>query len=420
MPDTVVTIPGVGDVAFPDTMTPAQIDAAAKKLYDEAQPKPRSWTDTAVDALPMVGGTVGGILGGLSGIPTLGLGSVPGAITGATTLGAGGEALKQLINRSRGVEAPASPLDAAKDIALQGGIQGGAEAVGGLVTKGLTTGANAVYRGYLKPSLAGNKLAKAGQIVQTALDEALPITRGGTQKAQRVISELRAKVDDIIASTPGVIDLKQLADRVRGFARQRYFKPGADLTDYQQALGVADKLDMHPALGLPPGARPTRVDVPLTTANETKRALDTSIKEAGFGVPTGAKKTTEKFARTALKQGLETKAPDIGPLNARESKLIDAAQAIAKAVEREANQSKLYGVKTLAALGGGGAAGAASGDPYVGAAVSMAGRRLLETDAMSWTSILAHRFAKELGVGMSSALRLAEYVTKSPTTSPRE
>lgn len=44
-----VTIPGVGDVTFPDSMSPDDINAAAKRLYTEAQP--RSWSDVAHDAV---------------------------------------------------------------------------------------------------------------------------------------------------------------------------------------------------------------------------------------------------------------------------------------------------------------------------------------------------------------------------------
>jgi len=40
MADKVIDIPGVGPVAFPDTMTPDEIDAAAAKVYREAQAQP--------------------------------------------------------------------------------------------------------------------------------------------------------------------------------------------------------------------------------------------------------------------------------------------------------------------------------------------------------------------------------------------
>ena len=36
MPQQVIDIPGVGEVEFPETMADAEVQAAAKKLYDEA------------------------------------------------------------------------------------------------------------------------------------------------------------------------------------------------------------------------------------------------------------------------------------------------------------------------------------------------------------------------------------------------
>ena len=375
-----------------------------------AQASP-SLIDRAVDALPMLGGAAGGIVGGIGGtVAGMGVGGVPGAIGGATLGGGLGESLRQLANRARGVEAPASASEAALDIAKEGGIQGGMEALGGAITKGASAGAKAVYRGYVKPSLAARSVAKAPAIVETALQEALPISHGGAVKGQAVIDELRTQVEDILAKAPGTVDLHQVADRVRGFARQRYFKPGVDTADYQMALGVADKLDQHASLGLPPGAKPTRVDVSLADANEAKRGLYTSIKEAGFGTPQGAKKSTEKFAAHELRTSLERAAPAITPLNARETKLIDAAKAISRAVEREANQNQLYGVKSLAsgALGGAGMALGAGGPLALGGA--MATRAALHPAVASRAAILANRFSKELGVSAASAARLADYV----------
>jgi hypothetical protein len=46
MPEQIIDIPGVGVTAFPESMTPEQVSAAAKKLYDDAQPKPMTGTPT--------------------------------------------------------------------------------------------------------------------------------------------------------------------------------------------------------------------------------------------------------------------------------------------------------------------------------------------------------------------------------------
>jgi hypothetical protein len=251
----------------------------------------------------------------------------------------------------------------------------------------------------------------ADAIVQTALDEALPISRTGAHTGNRIIGELRQEVDRVLAKTKGTVDLHQVAERVRAFAKQRYFKPGVDTADYQQALGVADKLDQHAALKLPPGAKPSRVAVPLSAANEAKRGLYTSIKEAGFGTPQGAKKSTEKFAANQLKTGLERATGGatgkVATLNARESKLIDATKAIARAVEREANQNPLYGVKTLVAGAAGGLSFVIDQDPAGAAAYALATRALLHPAVASRAAIVASRAAKSLGISATQAARLA-------------
>lgn len=371
-----------------------------------AAPKERTWTDTAVDLLPTAGGLVGGIAGMAAG-PV-------GAVGGATLGGAAGEAYKQLINRARGEAAPGSMTEAASNIATQGGMQGAAEAVGGVVAKGASKAAGAVYRGYLKPSLSQQMAPRANQIVQTALDEALPISRGGVTTANKVIKELRAEVDDVLKNTPGSVDLHQIAEKVRAFARSRYNKPGADPGDFAAAMDVASKLDAHPSLGLPPGATPTRVNVSLSKANDVKRALDTSVKETGFGVTTGAKKSTEKFARHEINQDLQAKAAKIAPLNARESKLIDTAKTIARAVEREANQNQVYGVKSLVAGMGGGAAYGSGQSPENAAAVALALRAGFHPAVASRAAIVAYRLSKELGITAAQATRLAVHALEQP------
>lgn len=55
MADTVIDIPGVGPVAFPDSMTEAQINAASTRLYKNAnvgakQPPVTSWVDSVKSA----------------------------------------------------------------------------------------------------------------------------------------------------------------------------------------------------------------------------------------------------------------------------------------------------------------------------------------------------------------------------------
>lgn len=273
---------------------------------------------------------------------------------------------------------------------------------------GLQSAGRAVYRGYLKPSLAGNSINDARQIVQTAMDEWLPLSKGGKEKAEQIIGDLKGQVDRILKAKEAVlnkvpggkIDLHDIAESVRQFARDHYYKPGRPVEDFEAAFKIADNIDAHPTLQ---GATETG----LTKANETKRALGESIGDRNFGMERGPSVEAEKHGRYALRKELEAKAPSIGPLNARESKLIDAARAIHRAVEREANQSMSHGVKTLVAGAGGLEEYRRTGDPWTAAAKTLVGRAVLSPEVFSRLALLTYRIGKLPGVAPASAARLA-------------
>jgi len=89
MPDKVIDIPGVGPIAFPDSMSDDQMNAAAAKLYREANPEhppvdpKHSWVATARDWLSTAGDVATGAVKGaihsgqaLTSVPVL-----PGGIS---------------------------------------------------------------------------------------------------------------------------------------------------------------------------------------------------------------------------------------------------------------------------------------------------------------------------------------------------
>lgn len=395
---------------FPDDATDAEISEALSAPPPTARgpEKTKSWTDMAVNALPMIGGAVGGVLGAMSGIPTLGLTSGPAAVAGAGLLGAGGEAAKQLINRARGQDAPTTPGQAATDIGLQGATQAGAEVVGQGVSKALTGAGRMVYRGFLKPSLAKQSLGKANQIVETALQEALPVTKSGSAKAHGLINDLRGEVETMVdrASAKGeTVDLGAVAQRVRIFARQKYFRPGRPLEDYEAALKVADALDAHPSLN-------GTTEVPLRTAQEMKVDMGQAIGDQNFGLERGAVKTTQKVARSELRRQVElgTAAEGEGAvkgLNAREGRLLDAAKAIARAVGREENKSPLIGVNTMISGAVGTGTYAKTKDPYQAAVNTLATRMALTPAVASRAAIVAYKLGQMSPTVPATIARLA-------------
>lgn len=394
----------------------AELDAMFAQVADPATPA-RTWTDTAVDALPMIGGTLGGVMGGIGGTAFgVGVGGVPGAVGGAALGGGAGESARQLINRARGKAAPGTPGAAAGDIATAGAIQGGAELLGQGVVKGASAVGRGLYRGYLKPSLAKASIGKADRIVETALQEGLPLTKGGVSKANRVAAELGAQVDDLLRQADAAgetVDLRTVANKVRTFADARYFQPGRPSADYDAAMKIADSLDLHPSLN-------GQTVVPVSVANKVKRGIWQSLGENSFGVERDATKTAQKVAGRQLRVAVERGADAaglgaVGPLNARQGALLEAARALTRAVGREANKNQVTGWTPLIAGGlVGGTEFARTGDLYTAAVKAIATRTALDPAVMSRAALVAYRLGQTSGAAPALVARLAIQAAQEP------
>lgn len=397
---------------FPDDATDAEIATALEGIEKQPSlmaPKP-SWGDVAVNAIPSVGGTVGGIAGGV-------LGNIPGAIGGAMAGGGIGEALRQLVDRFRGIEGGQSnDIDRSIAIGKEAGLQGLAEGIGAGASKFvIQPAAKAVMRGYLKPSLAGVKIDKAREIVQTALDEALPITAGGERRAGRLITDLNKQINGALQGVKGKVDPKTVADKVRAFAKAKYYKPGVSDADYQAALEVADSIDKHASMQLPNGARVTKVNA--TGANEIKQAVRPNSRAYGQrgSAPEAA---TRKVAGSEMRQAIEDTAKaegvtDVGAKNAREGRIIDAQEAIKRAAGREENKGlNPTAVPNLIAGAFGGAEYARERDPASAIATSLAIRAALSPALMTRAAILASKIAKN-GYTPAAAARIAIETVRS-------
>jgi hypothetical protein len=371
------------------------------------------------DNLPAIGGTIGQIIDGPGG-----------AFVGGLTA----ERMRQYANAATGVEPLPGQLDASGRMLLQGAEQAGLAYAGEQVPKALTAGAQAVYRSYLKPSLAGKMLPKAAEVVNTALREGLAIGERGAAKAEQIISGLNDQVQELLKNSTGEIDLHEVADRVRMWATKTFYKPGVAEGDYEAALKVADSLDKHATLEVTKQVPVTKTvnssivdesgkpftrevttnknvtsyrrNVPMTEAQSSKQGLQYSARNA-YGVQSEATTTAQKVAGSELRQAIETQVPKVGPLNARESKLIDAAEAIDRAIGREANQYKIHGGKAIVAGIIGSEEGARTGDPWSAAVKAAAVYYGLQPGVASRAAIVASRLGRMSGVAPASAARIA-------------
>lgn len=410
-----------GEVEMRAKLTPAELGRLSKLQGDaETMQSPRTWTDVAVDALPAVGGALGGIVGGIGGtVAGMGVGGVPGAIGGATLGGGAGEAMRQLVNRARGVEAPDTPLEAAKDIGVAGAVNGALEGVGATVGPAIAKGAKAVYRGFLKPSLSARLGPKAGQIVETAIRESLPVTESGAAHAEALIKELNAEVDDVLANTTGTVDLGAVANRLRQWAQSQYNRPGRAASDLEAAMEVANRIDNHPSMAAQIPLAPNNT-ISAAAANQVKRDVQAGAATA-YGVKSGAEKSAEKQGARMLRQDIEAVAPEVGALNARESQLIDAARALRSATGRESNRNAMFGVPTVLAGAAGGGEYARTGDPVQATAMALALRTGMHPAVATRAAILAAKLgAKMPGQAPAAIARAAVQAISEAQQQPEE
>lgn len=165
---------------YPDYASVPDAELAAKMLakYPEYQSrikpsapmkdagKAPSWTDRAVGALPALGATAGGVIGGIGGtVAGMGIGGIPGAAGGAGLGGAAGEAAKQLINRARGAEAPNTSAEAARMIGKEGAIDAASTGVMGAIGSKLVPAATTGLMDYGTSPTVANTGASIGRAI---------------------------------------------------------------------------------------------------------------------------------------------------------------------------------------------------------------------------------------------------------------
>lgn len=175
-----------GILEFPDGTDPAVIQATVSRLIgrDTRAPqaeaaKERTWTDTAVDALPYVGGLLGGLVGAPLG---------PLAIGTAAIGGAGGEGWKRAINSLRGETPPAeeTPSAVLGAVAKSGRDQGVAQGVGMGVGAVASRAARPLMRSAHGAMASVRRKFPTVNLEDVALREGVAVSSRGASKAARL------------------------------------------------------------------------------------------------------------------------------------------------------------------------------------------------------------------------------------------
>ena len=156
-----------------------------------AEPDGESWTDTAIKALPTIGGTVGSFAGGGKWNPL--------GMAGAALGGTAGEAIKQTANAVRGRMdlVPRSAGEQLKSMMAAGAVQGGLEGVGRGVVAPVAKG---VYSVAMRPVKALRDKYGLGTLINEGFERGVMPTKGGAAKAGAQMQESKAAQDAMAAA----------------------------------------------------------------------------------------------------------------------------------------------------------------------------------------------------------------------------
>ena len=253
------------------------------------------------------------------------------------------------------------------------------------------------YESAMKISPAVSAVDRAS-MVQTGLDNALPVSKAGAEKLADRIDTLNQAIKDQIASDPNrPIDPNAVAtraDQIKGrFANQVNASGDLSAIDASKQQFLKEQGAPTDSSGNVIGPAPD-----MTAANAQAMKQGTySVLKGKFGEQGSAAVEAQKSLARGLKEEIATQFPELSKLNAQESSLLELQPALERAVNRISNH-QVIGIGTPVA---GAAAKAVSGSSVVGG-VAMTLKAVLDNPAVK--SRLAIALSKANKIPITSAM----------------
>lgn len=268
--------------------------------------------------------------------------------------------------------------------------------------------AQRIYSGLLKPKQAVKDSFGAGtKIAETALENRIPITRGGVGKATTRLGASRA------AALKTVADAQQAG--VSGVRpKQIVSEFGDTVAELRKRIDIGQPSEMarvgQRGRALTTTATRQGGSIPLSRAQQLKETAQDAASGAYRSLERGSQKqlSADDLLDAATARGfrsaIEKQVPAVAAHNQQTQKLLGAKQALEDAVERESNNLHIGGAKdALAMMAGGGAYAAGAGPAAVPLAI---GTRLMTTPSTGSMAAIALNEASRSGV-LDGATRAA-------------
>jgi hypothetical protein len=371
----VVTIPGQGDVEFPDSMSDADITAAIKRLSPPPPPQHGRIAEAlhqTAHYLPMAGGIAGGALGAGVGAPT-GPGAILMGALGAGLLGGAGRLAQRGIDSSLGYEEAPGVMDATKD-AGKAAVGEAAGAAGGAVAgEALGMGAKALSGPLRSLALAttkrilrntGGSIAASKPLSDEAAQEVLDIgavkTFGTSGGAAERLETARSKVGDVYGRIVKALEDAGITGPDAQVLAQKYAAEGASQNPVSEATPVYEKL-ADKLSGV-------QGRVSLTEAENMKRSLQDQARSAYKQMQPNEVGRAKEDAASMMRQAVEDEiakqtapmvvapetkaiAAQFEPVKQQAGRLIQADNVAQAGVARAANRHAISPADIAAFVG---------------------------------------------------------------------
>lgn len=347
-------------IDFPDGTTPAQISQVMAKNFPsksnvQTQQTPQDSTPEWAGRHPNLYGLYGAGRELLrTGIETAG--ATAGAAGGAlipvpgTSLVGGGIGYaggKRVANAVLGEDIDTSAMGIGKDVAI-GGLMTGAGKVLGMIpgvnkilspsqasvgTKPVGTGAldktaSTIMEKSLKvppSSVIGGVKVNREKAIQTALDNGIPITKGGVNRVKGIIDDLGEKMDAVVADNPNaIIKTDSVLDPVMQLRDWASKTVNGQVNAKKIDKVIKQFKDQYGD------------EITVAQAQEIKRNTNAFLKKSYGELKPVTEEATKQIVR-GLKDRIAQEIPEIAGVNLKYSEMKNLERVLERAVNRSGN-----------------------------------------------------------------------------------
>jgi hypothetical protein len=208
-----------------------------------------------------------------------------------------------------------------------------------------------LYESALKPSTTLST-AERSAITQTGLKNGILVSPEGAEKIGDLVNDYNTKIANTIASDPTRKISTAPAMRNLQSVRSKFTNQVAPSGDLQQIDAAGKEFASQTPTG----------SMNASDAQAMKQGTYRALGSKSYGEVKGASIEAQKALARGLKEEIATQFPEIGDMNAAESKLLDLQPVLERAVNRNANHqligigSPIAGAAAKAATGSGPAA----------------------------------------------------------------